>query len=1198
MLLTHVSAVSCVDPQKHQTPCFLSVADVAVCCSVWLEVDSGSDMQLIGYSVAASLTIDREQAEYDVDSEDEQWLLERGHLSADNFERMMELLEGASSDMQICQPKEARSLLKDFDDDLIDDVYDYWLQKRKVPVKNSVPVGFDFVRWEECLECFLCDPRARCFGCIAAVAMGAILSRLRIGYIAGLDAAATRNIASLIPRVKTDNRRDAPGSVNPYVAFRRRAEKIQTRRNRKNDEDSYEKMIKLGYDLGRALILFEMMWKREQGKLEMTKLDEMIFDARWNLGDSGSHYYNQLLSKLKPDSLAASVADESQARTFISSMIGLTGKERRAGTFFFKTDEALGGAVMPMKSKSSSGHKKKKHARNAALASSDKDVLSRAWLKKVAETWNRPPVPVSALSGGCSQRASSLADAESSVAAAEAAVDGRYAFKRRRGCVYRDVLPSSISAGDVSMTEELEARLRGHPPSPLRTSAGHCSHEQTSAICKDPSLRFYKTFLPSSTTKGVRRCIGYARRRAGRGGRIIFDRFLCSPPSTSQRAPDYMPHPYIDLTRTYEGHVVEAENESDAWSLDSEDERLEKEREEQQYARRDEIFRMRIFDGSSPPITQRLQTDALSNTYEYVADRRWTDMGGSSSQRSALEERGSYFRPSLSLKDGSGVVNGFHPCNVASSTCESGPINEISSSNRRILGSMGRTGSPFTSTPDVLANGGSAVAAATTASSDILAMSSSACRIGHNQVGFLFNEKRIADTCLRIGTVSATSSSSTNPQQQQSQELPIFYPHLPPSETNPIVGLVEAGGQHQPTVRIGEQPTHVNGVKRAKGSAPSIAQLASSIVAEASLKRLGSSLAKLGVEGAVNVVDTKRLELAIAGSGARIKVSPLSSSLCASAPMSGMTDGHGALLIEALKSPPTKAVSYSAARHYHQTTLTSGTLSPTSIASKVFAPICPHAYSVFWCAFQLLAQPLLLFTHVTDHVTSQMFVDCYASSDHLGGITSSPDSESMSPPMSTSPAVVPELGRHFGLGDAALPTPVAVVSGNVNGINSNVQVDKTRSFICVESLRKLVHAYRFNLCTFSEMLEIHMRSYSKRMYVTVINADGELTNKSSCRSGTDNICARRVAPRAEVAAIPRCGSAYVQRRRHPTTTPIVSLSTSPQPMDLSPSNATPGELYHSADTSPTSPSSGSFYVSSELAANKSTATHIGYVFRR
>lgn len=76
-----------------------------------------------------------------------------------------------------------------------------------------------------------------------------------------------------------------------------------------------------------------------------------------------------------------------------------------------------------------------------------------------------------------------------------------------------------------------------------------------------------------------------------------------------------------------------------------------------------------------------------------------------------------------------------------------------------------------------------------------------------------------------------------------------------------------------------------------------------------------------------------------------------------------------------------------------------------------------------------------------------VFADCYATTDNLGGITSSPDSESMSPPMSTSPAVVPELGRHFSIDDAKLPTPVAVVSGSMNGISTSVQVDKTRSFV-------------------------------------------------------------------------------------------------------------------------------------------------------
>lgn len=69
-------------------------------------------------------------------------------------------------------------------------------------------------------------------------------------------------MASLIPKIKTDSRRDSLGSSNPYVAFRRRAEKMQTRKNRKNDEDSYEKIMKLGHDLCKALVIFNMIKKR------------------------------------------------------------------------------------------------------------------------------------------------------------------------------------------------------------------------------------------------------------------------------------------------------------------------------------------------------------------------------------------------------------------------------------------------------------------------------------------------------------------------------------------------------------------------------------------------------------------------------------------------------------------------------------------------------------------------------------------------------------------------------------------------------------------------------------------------------------------------------------------------------------------------------------------------------------------------
>jgi enhancer of polycomb-like protein len=50
----------------------------------------------------------------------------------------------------------------------------------------------------------------------------------------------------LILAVKTENRGNTT-SNNPYIAFRRRTEKMQTRKNRKNDETSYEKMLKLRF---------------------------------------------------------------------------------------------------------------------------------------------------------------------------------------------------------------------------------------------------------------------------------------------------------------------------------------------------------------------------------------------------------------------------------------------------------------------------------------------------------------------------------------------------------------------------------------------------------------------------------------------------------------------------------------------------------------------------------------------------------------------------------------------------------------------------------------------------------------------------------------------------------------------------------------------------------------------------------------
>lgn len=69
--------------------------------------------------------------DYDMDSEDERWLMsqaQRLELNPLKFEEMMDRFE-KSSGQTVVTIHEAKALLKE-DDDLIIAVYDYWLNKR------------------------------------------------------------------------------------------------------------------------------------------------------------------------------------------------------------------------------------------------------------------------------------------------------------------------------------------------------------------------------------------------------------------------------------------------------------------------------------------------------------------------------------------------------------------------------------------------------------------------------------------------------------------------------------------------------------------------------------------------------------------------------------------------------------------------------------------------------------------------------------------------------------------------------------------------------------------------------------------------------------------------------------------------------------------------------------------------------------
>ncbi|XP_065369495.1 uncharacterized protein E(Pc) isoform X2 [Calliphora vicina] len=185
------------------------------------------------------LGLEQDVPEYDMDSEDELWINQqrkRLDLTPLKFEQMMDRLE-KSSGQTVVTLNEAKALLKQ-DDEVSIAVYDYWLNKR---LKMQHP---------------------------------------------------------LILSVKTENRPGA-SSNNPYLAFRRRTEKMQTRKNRKNDETSYEKMLKLRRDLQRATTVLEMVKRREKTKREQLHLSIEIFEKRVQLKDFSGALLSELSATLK-----------------------------------------------------------------------------------------------------------------------------------------------------------------------------------------------------------------------------------------------------------------------------------------------------------------------------------------------------------------------------------------------------------------------------------------------------------------------------------------------------------------------------------------------------------------------------------------------------------------------------------------------------------------------------------------------------------------------------------------------------------------------------------------------------------------------------------------------------------------------------------------------------------------------------------
>ncbi|XP_033127294.1 enhancer of polycomb homolog 1-like [Anneissia japonica] len=361
------------------------------------QVYEGTFKQPRQYIHVQTFGMEQETPDYDMDSDDEEWVKKQAKtfdITSHQFEEMMDRLEKGSG-QTVVNLKEAKLLLKE-DDDLIIAVYDYWLNKR-----------------------------------------------LSTGH-------------GLIPTVKQE-KRDGSTTSNPYVAFRRRTEKMQTRKNRKNDEASYEKMLKLRRDLNRAVTLLEMVKRREKYKKEKLHLTIEVFEKRYTTQDFSGELLRECeeLAKKQPSYSIPIIPNGNHYKSWGQTEDGVRKKrEYKKRKHKVSTDKQRQRNMLPM------FNDLDPRFRDYRL--SDEDIS-----------------PVQ-----------SISDQEE-----ENDPDGPFAFRRRKGCNY-------------------------HAPHPRLVSGWPWSNQHI----KDISDKRYRYCCTSLKVKDTSKCIGFARRRMGRGGRIVLDR--------------------------------------------------------------------------------------------------------------------------------------------------------------------------------------------------------------------------------------------------------------------------------------------------------------------------------------------------------------------------------------------------------------------------------------------------------------------------------------------------------------------------------------------------------------------------------------------------------------------------------------------------------------------------------------------------
>uniref|UniRef100_UPI00358EEDAD enhancer of polycomb homolog 1-like isoform X1 n=2 Tax=Myxine glutinosa TaxID=7769 RepID=UPI00358EEDAD len=383
------------------------------------------------------LSLEAELPEYNMDLEDEVFvnkLRKRMEVTDLQFEEMIERLEKGSG-QKLVTLLEARLLLSG-EEQLIREVFEHWWRKRR-----------------------------RCSSDL-------LISTLR-------------------------HDKNNSGSNNPYVAFRRRTEKMQTRKNRKNDEASYEKMLKLRRDLSRAVTILEMVKRREKCKRDLLQFTLDMTNKRHTMGDYDGEAFKEVLANtpapksLYPSPLPLFNGCQYRHLDALSGRID-SGKRPRAE------------GMRPKRKYEKRKHKASLVAGQGVAGGGRVHSFGPGTHGCILRDPNQYDFP-SSEDDFFPQASASTSEAE------DEAEDGSYTFRRAPGCLY--CLPR-LCRGHEECGERSESAYRW---SVAETNVVPMTADDPCS----PGSRFPFQMLSLRTP---RRMLGLARRRIGRGGRVLLDR--------------------------------------------------------------------------------------------------------------------------------------------------------------------------------------------------------------------------------------------------------------------------------------------------------------------------------------------------------------------------------------------------------------------------------------------------------------------------------------------------------------------------------------------------------------------------------------------------------------------------------------------------------------------------------------------------